>query len=81
MSVTAEETIAPVVVEAVVAEVTAVDAVKTFSMDELKELTDKKNLHMLIHGKVYAITKFMDEVSLRFILLFYGTLDARSYFR
>lgn len=32
-------------------DVPAVPTVKTFSMDELKELTDKKNLHMLIHGK------------------------------
>lgn len=48
--------VAPVVVEPVSTE-------KSFTYEELKGLTDKKDLHMLIHGKVYAITKFMDEVS------------------
>ncbi|KAM0748795.1 cytochrome b5 [Meredithblackwellia eburnea MCA 4105] len=35
--------------------------VMQFSFDELKQLNGKKNLHLLIHGKVYAIAKFMDE--------------------
>ncbi|KAL8278321.1 hypothetical protein RQP46_009213 [Phenoliferia psychrophenolica] len=34
---------------------------KEFTLAELKALTSKKDLHMLIHGKVYAIAKFMDE--------------------
>lgn len=38
---------------------------KTYSWDDLKkpEHQDKKGLLMLIHGKVYSISKFLDEVS------------------
>jgi cytochrome b involved in lipid metabolism len=39
--------------------------VKTYTWDELKapEAADKKGILMLISGKVYAISKFLDEVS------------------
>lgn len=39
--------------------------VKTYTWDELKapEAADKKGILMLINGKVYAISKFLDEVS------------------
>lgn len=41
--------------------------VKSYSWDELKaaEAADKKGILMLIHGKVYAISKFLDEVRLQ----------------
>ncbi|SCV72726.1 BQ2448_4263 [Microbotryum intermedium] len=32
-----------------------------FTFEDLKARSSKKDLHMLIHGKVYAIAKFLDE--------------------
>ncbi|KAL8280036.1 hypothetical protein RQP46_007617 [Phenoliferia psychrophenolica] len=34
---------------------------KDFTLEELKALKGKSDLHLLIHGKVYAIAKFCDE--------------------
>ncbi|EGF97449.1 uncharacterized protein MELLADRAFT_31958, partial [Melampsora larici-populina 98AG31] len=32
-----------------------------FTAEELSSLSSSSNLHLLIHGKVYAISKFLDE--------------------
>ncbi|KAH9813424.1 cytochrome b5 [Melampsora americana] len=34
---------------------------KDFTAEELSSLSKPSNLHLLIHGKVYAIAKFIDE--------------------
>ncbi|KAH8834156.1 cytochrome b5-like heme/steroid binding domain-containing protein [Flagelloscypha sp. PMI_526] len=36
-------------------------ATKTISLAELKQHTDKSNLWVLLHGKVYDVSKFLDE--------------------
>ena len=35
---------------------------KTFTMDHMKEHTSRESLWMLLHDKLYDVTKFMDEV-------------------
>ncbi|EJD00950.1 cytochrome b5 [Fomitiporia mediterranea MF3/22] len=34
---------------------------KIITLDELKEHTKKDNLYVLLHGKVYSVSKFIDE--------------------
>ncbi|KAG0141980.1 hypothetical protein CROQUDRAFT_135851 [Cronartium quercuum f. sp. fusiforme G11] len=37
------------------------EELKDFTPEELASLSSSSNLHLLIHGKVYAISKFIDE--------------------
>lgn len=36
---------------------------KQYTIEQLKEHNSRDSLWMLLHGKVYDVTKFMDEVS------------------
>jgi cytochrome b involved in lipid metabolism len=41
---------------------------KVFTLDELAEYNSKKSLYISIKGKVYDVTKFIDEVIFDFYL-------------
>lgn len=36
---------------------------KTFTLEEIEKHNDKKSVWILIHGSVYDVTKFLEEVS------------------
>jgi cytochrome b involved in lipid metabolism len=36
---------------------------KTYTLESLKEHSSRESLWMLLHDKVYDVTRFMDEVS------------------
>ena len=40
---------------------------KLFTIEQLKEHGSRESLWLLLHGKVYDVTKFLDEVSGRYI--------------
>jgi hypothetical protein len=43
--------------------VTNTDGDSGFTIETLKEHGSRESMYMLLHGKVYDVTKFLDEVS------------------
>jgi len=43
---------------------------KVFKLEEIKEHNNGKSSWLIIHDKVYDVTKFLDEVLVELVLLF-----------
>jgi hypothetical protein len=48
-------------------------AVKKYSLKEVEKHKDKNSTWLVIHDNVYDVTKFLEEVSLRNLILVYLT--------